>query len=137
MLVVYELHLFRNHDWKIDSVFDDRDLAVMEAQQIERSREYPGVRVVEEICDQFSSRILSSRTIYRSNKIEARQTAAPRSGGAEMSMAGASWPMAKSGSSDQTAPQGSRKVPVFSWLAIAGVLVCGLGAFYAFSGFID
>ena len=137
MLVVYELHLFRNQDWKIDSVFDDRDLAVMEAQQIERSKEYPGVRVVEEICDQFSSRILSSRTIYRSNTIDSRPTAAPRTGGAGPVMAGASLPMAKSGLSDHNASKGFPKTLVFLLLAIAGVLLCGLGAFYAFSDLID
>lgn len=137
MLVVYELHLFHNQDWKLDSVFDDRDLAVMEAQQIERSKQYPGIRVVEEICDQFSSRVLSSRTIYRSNKIDSRPTATPRIGGPGPVMAGASLPMSKSGRSDRNKSKRTRKILVFSSLAIAGILLCGLGAFYAFSDLID
>ena len=137
MLVVYELHLFRNQDWRIDSVFDDRDLAVMEAQQIERSKEYPGVRVVEEICDQFSSRILSSRTIYRSNKIESRPIIGPKAGGPGLALAGASLPLTKSGLSGQNAPKGSRKTLVFAGLAMVGVLLCGLGMFYAYADLID
>ena len=40
MMVVFEIHTFREGVWKIDSVFDDKDLAVNEAQRMERSSRY-------------------------------------------------------------------------------------------------
>jgi hypothetical protein len=35
-LKAFEIYTFRNGTWKIDSVFDDRDLALMEADRIDR-----------------------------------------------------------------------------------------------------
>jgi len=69
MLKVFEIHTFRNGSWKIDSVFDDRDLALMEAERIDRSRRYSAVRVIEETFDEETERG-GSRTIFRSTKAE-------------------------------------------------------------------
>lgn len=69
MMVVYEIHTFRDGIWKIDSVFDDRDLAVVEAQRIERGHRYSAVRVVEESFDQVTERS-NTRTVYRGTKID-------------------------------------------------------------------
>lgn len=52
VLKVFELHTYRNGSWKIDSVFDDRDLALMEADRVDRSNRYSAVRVVEETFDE-------------------------------------------------------------------------------------
>ena len=32
----FEIHTYQSGKWKIDSVFDDRDLAMFEAQRIDR-----------------------------------------------------------------------------------------------------
>lgn len=136
MMVVYELHLFRDRDWKIDSVFDDRDLAVMEARRIERSKRYLGVRVLEETFDQATSRT-ASRTIYRSNKVETPQPEAlpPRNAGAALRAPVA--PPARPKARGVTPTKRSRgyhspsQVLLVTSLTIGAVLVCGLGALYA------
>ncbi|MFT5539369.1 MAG: hypothetical protein ACI82H_000888 [Alphaproteobacteria bacterium] len=40
VLKVFEIHTFRSGVWKIDSVFDDRDLAIMEAGRMDRSKRF-------------------------------------------------------------------------------------------------
>ena len=67
VLKVFELHTYRNGSWKIDSVFDDRDLALMEADRVDRSNRYSAVRVVEETFDEDTEKG-GTRTIFRSNK---------------------------------------------------------------------
>ncbi|MFM2129483.1 MAG: hypothetical protein RL477_1029 [Pseudomonadota bacterium] len=69
LLRVFEIHTYRNGSWKIDSVFDDRDLALMEADRIDRSNRYSAVRVVEETFDDETERG-GTRTIFRSTKAE-------------------------------------------------------------------
>lgn len=69
MMVVYEIHTFRDAAWKIDSVFDDRDLAVLEALRVERANRHAAVRVVEESIDAATDRPVT-RTIYRTSKID-------------------------------------------------------------------
>ena len=60
----FEIHTFHNGKWKIDSVFDDRDLALFEASRMDSSSRYAGVRVIEENFDE-DSRECKTRTIYR------------------------------------------------------------------------
>ncbi len=60
----FEIHTFRGGKWKIDSVFDDRDLAVFEAERMETSRRFAGIRVVEENFDESTQKI-TTRTIFR------------------------------------------------------------------------
>lgn len=69
MMVVYEIHTHRDGTWKIDSVFDDKDLAVLEATRLERSNRHPAVRVVEETVDEATDHKVT-RTIYRTAKSE-------------------------------------------------------------------
>ncbi len=69
VLKVFEIHTYRNGAWKIDSVFDDRDLALIEAERIERGNRYSAVRVVEETFDDATERG-GTRTIFRSSKAE-------------------------------------------------------------------
>ena len=45
----FEIHTYQSGKWKIDSVFDDRDLAMFEAQRMDSSGRYTGIRVVEDI----------------------------------------------------------------------------------------
>ena len=63
----YEIHILRNGRWKIDSVFDDKELALFEAQRMDGSGRYPGVRVIEEAFDEQDTNI-SARTIFRGTK---------------------------------------------------------------------
>lgn len=63
----FEIHTFHNGKWKIDSVFDDRDLALFEAGRMESSSRHAGVRVIEENYDEDTQEC-STRTIYRGAK---------------------------------------------------------------------
>lgn len=132
MMVVYELQLFRDHDWKIDSVFDDRDLAVIEAQRIERSKRYSGVRVVEETCDQSTSRPVT-RTIYRSSKVETPHPGASSNRSPSASQAVASLPRQATNAATAKHSGGNRRFLLVTALTIGAIVVCGLGAFYVFS----
>ena len=69
MIVSYEIHTFVKGEWKIDSIFDSRDLALSEARRIDEGTRYSGVRVIEEIFDE-GAQTVNSRTIFRGSKIE-------------------------------------------------------------------
>ncbi|MEE8139639.1 MAG: hypothetical protein V3T66_01875 [Alphaproteobacteria bacterium] len=71
-LTVFEIHTLRQGAWKIDSIFDDRELAVMEGERLGRSQRFELVRVVEETFDEETERV-GTRTIYRSAR-EKQQT---------------------------------------------------------------
>jgi hypothetical protein len=66
----FEIHTYQSGKWKIDSVFDDRDLAMFEAQRMDESGRYTGIRVVEEIYVEATQET-KTRTIYRGSKIAA------------------------------------------------------------------
>ena len=68
VLRAFEIHTYQGGRWKIDSVFDDRDLAVFEAERMDVSGRYPGVRVVEEIFDEATN-TTTSRTVFRGVKV--------------------------------------------------------------------
>ena len=70
----FEIHTFQGGKWKIDSVFDDRDLALFEAQRMDESGRYSGVRVVEEVYVETTQET-RTRTIFRGTKIEAHNAA--------------------------------------------------------------
>lgn len=65
----FEIHTFQGGKWKIDSVFDDRELAVFEAQRMEGSKRYSGVRVVEENFDEQTHQT-QTRTIYKGTVVD-------------------------------------------------------------------
>lgn len=65
----FEIHTFQSGKWKIDSVFDDRDLALFKAQRMDESGRYTGIRVIEEIYVE-STQETKTRTIFRGSKVE-------------------------------------------------------------------
>lgn len=71
----FEIHTFTGGKWKIDSVFDDRELAMFEAQRIDESNRYAGVRVVEENFDE-KTQMSTAKTIFRGGRVEADVTRA-------------------------------------------------------------
>ncbi len=66
----FEIHTYQSGKWKIDSVFDDRDLAMFEAQRMDESGRYSGIRVVEEVYVEATQET-KTRTIYRGSKVAA------------------------------------------------------------------
>lgn len=69
ILRVYELQTYRDGTWKIDSVYDDRDLAMMEAERMDRANRFAAVRLVEETFDESTDKS-ASRTIFRASRAE-------------------------------------------------------------------
>ena len=70
----YEIQIFRDKRWRIDSMFDDKSLALYEARRMNDSGRYVCVRVVEEYFDEVTGQT-KLWTIYRGGRIEqAHQT---------------------------------------------------------------
>ncbi|MDA1326654.1 MAG: hypothetical protein O3C34_18175 [Proteobacteria bacterium] len=70
----FEIHTFRDGQWKVDSVFDDRELAIFEAKKVDQNRRYSSVKVVEENYDEASDKT-TIRTVFRGRKGAARSGA--------------------------------------------------------------
>ncbi|HYM30324.1 MAG TPA: hypothetical protein VEU47_03430, partial [Candidatus Cybelea sp.] len=83
MMVAFELQTYQGGVWKIDSMFDDRDLAMMEAQRLGKSDRFAAVRLVEEVYN-TETQNTTSRIIFRASRtqqenvqaIERKKTAA-------------------------------------------------------------
>ena len=52
----FELQTFHAGKWAVDSYFDDRDLAMSEAERLDNSPRHSGVRVLQEDFDDGSDR---------------------------------------------------------------------------------
>ena len=65
----YEVQIFREKRWRIDSMFDDKSLALYEARRMNDSGRYVCVRVVEEYFDEVTGQTRLS-TVYRGGRIE-------------------------------------------------------------------
>ena len=78
----FEIHTYTDGQWKVDSVFDDRDLAVHEARKVDENGRYAGVRVIEENYDDVTD-LTTTRTIFRgkneSTKSNSRRPTAKKS----------------------------------------------------------
>jgi len=70
----YEIQTFQDGKWKIDSVFDDRDLALFEARRVDEGNRYAGVRVIEEVYDEASD-LTTTRTIFRGSRADRNERA--------------------------------------------------------------
>lgn len=79
----FEIHTYQSGKWKIDSVFDDRELVLFEAHRTDDSGRFTGVRVIEEVYD-AASETSTVRTLFRGSKIAhgmlGRWNAASRTG---------------------------------------------------------
>jgi hypothetical protein len=70
----YEIHTFRDGQWKVDSVFDDRELAIFEARKVDVNRRYSSVKVVEEYYDETTDKT-SIKTVFRGKNGAAKSKA--------------------------------------------------------------
>lgn len=59
----YELQVYKTGIWNVDSYFDDRDLALSEADKLDLSGKHLGVRILQEDYDEGSN-ISSCRVIF-------------------------------------------------------------------------
>ena len=70
----YEIQTYQDGKWKIDSVFDDRELALFEARRVDEGNRYAGVRVIEENYDEASD-LTTTRTIFRGSRADRNERA--------------------------------------------------------------
>ena len=68
----FEIHTYHDGKWKIDSVFDDRELALFEARRVDEGSRYSGVRVIEEVYDEASD-LTTTRTIFRGGNADRQE----------------------------------------------------------------
>lgn len=60
----FELQTLDRGKWRTDSVYDDRTLAITQAERVNEGRRYVGIRVVEEIYDEATN-MTKCRTLFR------------------------------------------------------------------------
>lgn len=77
MITAFELQTYNAGKWKIDSIFDDKQLALFEAKRLSESGRFPGVRVVQESYDTERDKT-DFRIIYKGSKTEEENTRAVR-----------------------------------------------------------
>ena len=65
----FEIHIYRNGVWKIDSVFDDRELALYEARRADDTNRYAAILVVEETYHEETGKV-DRRVISRSSRAD-------------------------------------------------------------------
>jgi preprotein translocase subunit SecF len=73
----YEVLSARGHDWTIESVYDDRDVALYEARVLLENRHLKAVKVIQETYDDETDRTIS-RTIFNEARGAAKAKAKPR-----------------------------------------------------------
>ncbi len=63
----FEVQSFRNGSWMIDSIYDDREMAVYTARNLLESRHHASVRVVSESYDEVTAES-SSKVVFKDEK---------------------------------------------------------------------
>jgi hypothetical protein len=68
-IVAYEIQTFSDGKWKIDAIFDDQELAVLQAKHLIAANRFPAVRVVQEAFDEAEQKT-KSRVVFRSSTVQ-------------------------------------------------------------------
>ena len=131
-LVAYEVQCYSAGDWVIQSIFDDKELALMEARRMEESGlRRQETRVVKEIYDQNQDRT-RSQVIYESPMVRTETPSEPARQGAKRPPAPAVKP--KAAAARRKAPRRPPKStgPSFTTIMLSaiGFLVIAFAAIY-------
>ena len=73
----FEIQTFKDGEWRLDSVFDDQELALFEAKRVNEGTRYAGVKVVEEIWDEATN-LTKTRTLFRGGAARNDMPAKPK-----------------------------------------------------------
>lgn len=130
MLVIYEIHTLRGGEWKIDSIFDDRDLALQEGHRIEHSNRFTAVRVVEETFDEATEKG-STRTIYRGTAIDRANRTPDRPRPKRPAQFGAGLALAAAGHADPGSSRGIVSQFLLYFFGFGALLLLGAGVMVA------
>lgn len=126
----FEIHTYQDGKWKIDSVFDDRELALFEARRVDEGSRYSGVRVIEENYDEASD-LTTTRTIFRggtaSRQERARKAkAGPKTRAATRRGAGGREPL----KNKQAKKSKKKSNPLIPVLILSVLVIAGLAALF-------
>jgi hypothetical protein len=124
-MILFEIHTFRDGKWKIDSVFDDKELAVYEAQRMEKGGRFSAVRVIQETYDEETQRT-SIRTVYRTTKVDTGNIDALRR---------RAQPLAVAAPPPPPRPRKHTVSPATLLLTLMLIVLGGLGALYLLQNF--
>ncbi|MBT5051173.1 MAG: hypothetical protein HOM58_21935 [Rhodospirillaceae bacterium] len=132
----FEIHTFKDGQWKIDSVFDDRELALHEARKVEEGGRYARLRVIEENYDEVSD-LTTTRTIYRGGSAnqndKKRRATAPRKTGTSRPHGGVGEEAVRKSRTDRSQSQKTNVlVPV---LVLLILILAGVAAMFAMQYF--
>jgi hypothetical protein len=119
MLIAYEVHTLEGGSWQIASMFDDKELALIEARRLEEGLRRRETRVVEETHDEESKRT-KTRVIYTSPKIGSSESASQ--GAANAQPATREYPRAR-----RQRGSGTSNQPSLLWLCLKFLLIVTLG----------
>ena len=67
--VTYEIFVFYNGQWKLDSMYDNHEIALFEAQRVLQGPRCMGIRVAEQRFRDATA-TYATRTIFRKTKID-------------------------------------------------------------------
>lgn len=65
--VSYEIYSFKNGDWMLDSVHDDKNMAIHQGRMLIASPHHMAIRVVEESYDDVSDQSMT-KIVYKEQK---------------------------------------------------------------------
>ncbi len=65
----YEIQLYQAGTWKINTIFDDAELALFEARRMLHSGRYASIRVVKEVFDDASGDV-TTRTVFKDTRVD-------------------------------------------------------------------
>ena len=119
MLVAYEVQTFEEGSWQIASMFDDKELALIEARRLEEGIRRRETRVVEETHDEESNRT-KSKVVYTSPKI--RPEAGASVGDTKPQAVMRDYPRTR-----RKPPAGKKKQPGLIWICLKLFLIVVVG----------
>jgi hypothetical protein len=70
-MIAFEIHTYRDGQWRIDSIFDDFELALETAKRVDDGRRYAGVLLIEEDYDEETN-TATNRTRFRGGRFANR-----------------------------------------------------------------
>jgi hypothetical protein len=126
----FEIHTYNDGKWKIDSIFDDRELALFEARRVDEGSRHSGVRVIEENYDELSD-LTTTRTIFRGGTVDRPEKAiagspAAKSRGGARRGAGAR----QSGNKRRSRKNQNSSSLLIPVLILGGLIIVGLVALF-------
>jgi hypothetical protein len=72
----FEIQIYKDRKWKMNSVYDDLNLAIDEAKRVDEGCRYAGVRVIEDNYDEATNQT-TSRTLFSGGAAKTEKSKKP------------------------------------------------------------